>query len=166
MKEYPTFPQRKPTRLKEYDYSSNGAYFVTICTHNRKQILSKIVVGKGLCALPQIELSGIGKIVNECINYINTYEYVSIDSYVIMPDHIHLLISIIAPEGRRGPSLQNIIQRFKSYTTHNSGEKFWQTSYYDHVVRNTEDMSDINDYIIANPYLWFEGKHDDSKYLR
>ena len=45
-------------------------------------------------------------------------------------------------------------------------EKIWQRSYYDHVVRNEADLSYINDYIVANPFLWVEGKHDDSKFLR
>ncbi len=165
MKNEAKFPQRKIMRLPEYDYSQNGAYFITVCTHNRKQLLSKIVVGEGLCALPRICLSNIGKIVEECINYINTYEYVSVDSYVIMPDHIHLLISNLAPEGRRGPSLQHIMQQFKSYTTHKIKTKIWQRSFYDHIVRNEDDLKDINDYIIANPFLWVCGKHDDSKFL-
>ena len=161
-------PHRKSPRLPEYDYSQNGAYFVTVCTEHRKQILSKIVVGKGLCALPQIqiELTKTGKIVEECIEYINPYDFVEVMSYVIMPDHIHLIISIIAPEGHRDPSLQHTIQQFKSYSTHKNGQKFWQRSYYDHIVRNESDLIDIHNYIIQNPYLWFEGKHDDTNFLR
>ena len=159
------FPQRKNTRLPEYDYSLNGAYFITVCTHNRRKILSD-VVGEGLCALPKIRLSGLGQIIHNCIEYINTYHFVRVDSYVIMPDHIHLLISINAPEGHRGPSLQHIMQQFKSYTTHKAKRKFWQRSFYDHIVRNEDDLKDINDYIVANPIMWLNGKHDDSNYLR
>ena len=85
-------PKRKPTRLKEYDYSLTGAYFVTICTAGKKQILSKIV-GEGLCALPQNILTPIGKDVEKSIEYINeNYIGVNIEKYVIMPNHIHLIV--------------------------------------------------------------------------
>ena len=99
-------PKRKPTRLKNYDYSSPGAYFVTICTQNKKQILSKIsIVGEGFCALPKNELTPIGSIVEKSICYIdNSYEHLKIDKYVIMPNHIHLLISITGGHG--DPPLQ------------------------------------------------------------
>lgn len=62
--------ERKQLKLKEWDYASNGAYFITICTKDRKKVLSQIIVGEGLRALP--ELSKIGQQVNQCINYINT----------------------------------------------------------------------------------------------
>ena len=163
------YPDRRPTRLKEYDYSSNGAYFITVCTHNRRHILSDVTVndvGEGLCALPQIKLSALGKIVNDCINHINTYPFVKVDSYIIMPDHLHLLISINAPGGHGGPPLQHIIQQFKSYSTHKAKNKIWQRSFYDHIVRNESDLIDINNYIQANPIMWYLNKHDDSNYLR
>ncbi len=65
------FPTRKRNRLKDYDYSQNGAYFVTICTKDRKEILSNIVVGEGLCALPQNRLTYIGEEIDKCIKYGN-----------------------------------------------------------------------------------------------
>ena len=64
-------PKRKPNRLKSYDYSQNGAYFVTICTDKRRNILSRITVGEGLCALPKNELTYIGAEIVNCINFIN-----------------------------------------------------------------------------------------------
>ena len=85
-------PQRKPTRLKNYDYSQNGYYFITICTKDKRKILCDIV-GEGLCALPTVELTDIGKIVNQSIEYINNeYEGILIDKYVIMPNHVHLIL--------------------------------------------------------------------------
>ena len=63
-------PKRKPTRLKNYDYSSNGTYFVTVCTHNKQKLLSEIV-GEGLCALPSIKLTDLGNAVNEAVLYID-----------------------------------------------------------------------------------------------
>lgn len=94
-------PKRKPTRLKGYDYSTPGAYFITICTKDRKQILSKIsVVGEGLCALPKNELTKTGNVVINAIGFINnTYKNISVDKYVIMPNHVHFLISIAGGHG-------------------------------------------------------------------
>ena len=82
-------PKRKPTRLKDYDYSSEGTYFVTICTKDKQKILCDIV-GEGLCALPSINLTPIGEIVKQSIEYIdNNYDCISVDKYVIMPNHVH-----------------------------------------------------------------------------
>ncbi|MBE7014470.1 MAG: hypothetical protein E7419_04595 [Ruminococcaceae bacterium] len=112
-------PKRKPTRLKNYDYSGNGAYFVTICTHNRKCILSDIV-GEGLCTLPKNTLTPIGKEIEKSIQYIDeNYEGAIIDKYVIMPNHIHLIVIINNSGGHGNPPLQNIIGNMKSFTTKN-----------------------------------------------
>lgn len=149
-------PKRKPTRLKNYDYSSPGAYFVTICTQNKKQILSKIsIVGEGFCALPKNELTPIGSIVEKSICYIdNSYEHLKIDKYVIMPNHIHLLISITGGHG--DPPLPQIIGQFKSYTQKSYREKLWQRSFHDHVIRNENDYDKIWEYIDTNVLKWNE----------
>ena len=85
-------PKRKPTRLKGYNYSTPGMYFITICTYNKQCILSKIV-GEGLRALPQNILTPIGNEIEKSIKYINdNYIGVTIDKYVIMPNHIHLIV--------------------------------------------------------------------------
>ena len=86
------FPKRKPTRLKEYDYSQNGAYFVTICTRGKKCILSDIIVGQGL-APAETNLSQYGKIAEEQLLALKKrYKTIEIDKYVIMPNHIHIII--------------------------------------------------------------------------
>ena len=75
-----TYPKRKPTRLKNYDYGSNGAYFITICTHNRKKLLSEIV-GEGLRALPTIQLTEIGYHVKSAIEYMqDNYAHITVDN--------------------------------------------------------------------------------------
>ena len=153
-------PKRKPTRLKEFDYSKQGAYFITICTHNRKNILSDIIVGEGLRALPQVRLTPIGELVNNAIIYIDeNYNDVSVDKYVIMPNHIHVIIKIDIPSGGDGtPPLQldDIIGRFKSFTTKEYGNILWQRSFHDHIIRNINDYSDIWNYIDLNPQKWDE----------
>ena len=150
-----TLPQRKSPRLKDFDYSTNGKYFVTVCTHEKKKLLSSIeYVGEGLCALPQIKLTEIGKIVEESIRFTgeNT-EGVVIEKYIIMPNHIHLLIELTAG-GRGNPPLQDVIGRIKSYTTYRYGGKLWQRSYHDHIIRSESDYLKIWTYIDSNHQKW------------
>ena len=147
-------PKRKSTRLKEYDYSSPGAYFITICTHNKQHLLSDIV-GEGLCALPKNILTPIGKEIEKSIHYINnTCIGVAIDKYVIMPNHIHLIIILSDSGGHGNPPLQNIIGQLKSYTTNKFGTTLWQRSFHDHIIRNEKDYQKIWEYIDTNAVKW------------
>ena len=82
-------PKRKPTRLKNYDYSQNGYYFITICTHNKQKFLCNIV--GAIHESPEIELNSIGNIVDKYINQLNARFALKIDKYVIMPNHIDYL---------------------------------------------------------------------------
>ena len=84
-------PKRKPTRLKDYDYSSEGAYFITICTKNKQKILCDIV-GDGAHDVPKINLSPMGEIVEKYILSTNKIPELTVDKYVIMPNHIHLIL--------------------------------------------------------------------------
>ena len=151
--------QRKQNRIPEYDYNQNGAYFVTICTQDRKPILSTIV-GDGF-PVPK----PIGLIADEYIRKIpEKYPPVSVDRYVIMPDHIHILLRIYTnPNGTGNPSptLGNIIGWYKYQVTKQvnaqynmAGERLFQRSYYDHVIRNQQDYDEIWQYIENNPRKW------------
>ncbi len=155
--------ERKPTRLKNFDYSSNGAYFITICTQNRKNILSTItLVGEG-SPLPQ--LSPYGKIVDNWIQKLpNKYQEISVDSYVIMPNHIHILLSITKDDGRGDPSptVDTVMGWLKYQSTkdinkmrNTMGVKIFQRSFYDHIVRNYDDYCEIHKYIYENPMRWY-----------
>ena len=150
------YSKRKPLRLPQYDYAAPGGYFVTICTEGRRKILSNIV-GEGLCALPEADLTPIGTEVEKAILHMETaYESVSVDSYVIMPNHVHLVLMLHPAGGHGGPPLHQIIGRFKSYTTHLYGGQLWQRSFYDHVIRNEEDLRSVREYIAHNPARWWE----------
>lgn len=163
-------PKRKHTRLREYDYSQNGAYFVTICTKNKKCILSKIVgycdfAPKSFHALPQVQLSPIGMKIEQSIEYINQKGIV-ITKYVIMPNHIHLLIELYENEdvvGHGNPTLQKIVGELKSYTTKcwndvsgTRNEILWQRSFHDHIIRNRMGYEKIWQYIDTNPDKWMD----------
>ncbi len=148
-------PKRKPTRLKDFDYSSPGAYFVTICTKDKKCLLSDIIVGEGLCPLPKNSLTAIGKETEKSIQYIGeNFADIDIDKYVIMPNHVHLIVTIKDSGGDGTPPLQDVIRNFKSYTTNKYGKVLWQRSYHDHIIRSEKDYQKIWEYIDTNPLKW------------
>ena len=169
-------PERKSLRLKGYDYSQNGTYFVTACVNNGKKLLGYVDtdclqrVGTGLCARPQelIHLTELGKEVEKSLLFIQK-KYngkVTLETYSILPNHVHILLSIDntkVTDGRGDPSLREIIGSFKSYTTYvfrkNGGSgTFWQERFYEHIIRNDEDFSEKFEYITYNPLKWIE-KH-------
>ena len=152
-------PQRKPTRLSAYDYGSPGAYFITICTEDRRCILSKILVGDGVLDVPCVRLLPYGKIVENTLQEIvKTYSWLTLDQYVIMPNHIHLLLRIEynGPSGTPAPTnttegkpvpantaLPKLISTFKRFTNKRCGVELWQRSFHDHVVRGENDYLEI-----------------------
>lgn len=157
------FAQRKPNRLPGYDYGQKGVYFVTICTQNRLQTLSKIVVGDG-SPIPQ--LTDFGNIVMRYINLLTEkYPSMDVDKSVIMPNHIHMLIKNMAKSGTGNPSptLGTVVGWFKYQTTKQinamlgtAGNRIWQRSFYDHVIRDEADYQKIWQYIDTNGCKWKE----------
>ena len=164
------FPKRKNIRLQNYDYSQNGCYFITICVKDKRQLLGHYrskenLVGAGLCACPRdlIVLTPLGREVEKAIDYIHThYDAFDVENAIVMPNHIHLLITIDNIEarytGRHGDlPLQDVIRNFKSYTTKKywelTGEKgntLWQGRYIDHIIRNQSDFEYHWNYIEYN----------------
>lgn len=156
-------PKRKSNRLESYDYSSTGAYFVTVCTLKRQNYFwSKVGATSG--RPPDIELSLCGKIVGEAIQNITiAYPELSVDSYVIMPNHIHLLLRVRADERGRpmvAPTISRVIKQLKGYVSKQIGKTIWQKSFYDHIIRDREDYEEHLKYISENPVRW----HDDELY--
>ena len=157
-------PQRKPMRLKGYDYSSAGCYFVTICTHE-----GLFLFGDGE------KLNSFGEIVDCEIQKISSrYSDVKIDNYIIMPNHIHMMVTIGCEKlsndddtiineiigNERHSHLKTIVGLFKSGVTKEihrispETDKIWQKSYYDHIIKNQKDYNETWDYIDANPIRW------------
>ena len=170
---------RRSIRLPEYDYSSPGAYFVTIVTYQREALFGEIMNG-------EMRLNSLGKLVEKCWLTISThFPHAGLDEFVIMPNHLHEIIllstgeasannafvlpinpitadaSPLHPIGTKPHSLGAIIQNFKSISTRlanslyfNPGSKLWQRNYYEHIIRNEGELNDIRQYIQANPILW------------
>ena len=154
---------RKPNRLTNYDYSEPGAYFITICSKDRKFMFWN--VGASITRpKSRAHLSQTGIIIDEKIN-LSTKHYpeLKVDNYVIMPNHVHLLLSNFRePLGRAmlAPTtdIRVAVQQFKGAVTKQTGFPVWQTSFHDHVIRNERSYRFIYDYIDNNPYHWLEDK--------
>ena len=152
-------PKRKHPRLDDYDYSTTGAYFITICTQSRRCLLSHIV-GRGL-APAEIQYTVYGRIAQEQLLLLEQrYPSLKIDRYVIMPNHIHAILMLEETAGgSRRPTIMDIVCAYKSLTTRQCKkirpiDKLFQTSFYEHVIRGCEDYKEIAEYIVNNPKQW------------
>lgn len=151
-------PKRKSNRLTNYDYSQYGSYFITVCSKEKKPFFCTIQQGT-VFDNPTVQLSPIGVLIDRQIQSIEqTYSDIHIDKYVIMPNHIHLILSItvaavsaVSPANARIPS---IISTLKRFTNKSSSCDLWQRSYYDHIIRNDGDYQKIWKYIDDNPAKW------------
>jgi len=172
---------RRSIRLKEYDYSSPGEYFVTICAFQRKCIFGNIIN-------ESVHLSHAGEIIKRYWEGIpKHYENVALDEFIVMPNHIHGIIVLTEPVGansnppnkinlvgaihesplqtirqRRNMKLSKIIGRFKMTSSkeinlmcQTQGIPVWQRNYYEHIIRDEKDFENTRDYIIHNPLKWF-----------
>lgn len=172
---------RNPTRLSYINYSQNRCYFLTICTKDKKCILSEIVDGrtpyKSASAMsrdvfmPEVRLTEVGRIVDKYILSINKVDGVFVDKYVIMPNHIHIILvvknkdplvntekedgNISLAVKKANATIPHIVSTFKRFCNRELGEDIFQRSYYDHVIRNIDDYNETVKYILHNPRRWF-----------
>ena len=154
-------PKRKQNRLTKYDYSTPNAYFITICTKNRKNLFwrdAEIIIDRPKNVL----LADLGIIVQRSIENISKhYPAISVDHYVIMPNHIHLLLQIntdVSGRSMIAPTMSTVVRLMKGTVTKQAGFPVWQKGFYDHVIRNDNDYRDIWNYIEGNPSKWSEDK--------
>ena len=165
--------KRKTTRLNGADYNRNQAVFLTICTKERQCILSRIV-GTGVLDGPQIELTKYGQIADKYINQLNDfYDDLSVESYVIMPNHIHIMLWVKGAENGPSrtpvtdgpsrtpvPTVQNsipsrFVSTFKRFCNKEYGVNIWQYRSNDHIIRNRQDYDEHLRYIYENPMRWY-----------
>lgn len=152
-------PQRKNMRLKGYDYSQDGAYFITICVKDRHCLLWENDVG---ACIARPGLSEIGMIINTAINNIHQiYKTIYIDKYVIMPNHIHMILVLQGDNGRamRAPTVSTIINQMKGYVSKQIGYSIWQKLFHDHIIRSEEEYQRIWEYIDTNPLKWQDDRY-------
>lgn len=156
------YPERKPNRLKGYSYSQNGVYFLTLCIENKKCVLGRIVGGGDLDA-PYMVLSEYGMIAEKYIQSVNqVYERITVMNYVIMPNHVHLIVEIYSDEKVLGtenlsPANEDIpvmISALKKFINKEIGFNIWQRSYHDHIVRSEAAFNTIWEYVEENPARW------------
>lgn len=160
-------PKRKPNRLDRHYYSLAGAFFVTICTHNRKPTLSTV---GAIHESPETKLTPYGKIVADLIGELPNRFDIKIDQYVIMPNHIHMIVSITQRAEQRALreaplQARSILAKVIGYLKMNSSkrihqlgesDKIWQRSYHDHIIRDRHDYRKIAAYVAENPARWHE----------
>ncbi|MFH2138527.1 MAG: transposase [Candidatus Omnitrophota bacterium] len=172
------FYTRKNNRLKHCDYTLNGYYYVTICTDGRKEWLGNVIND-------QIQINLYGRICQQTwLDLPTHYNNLSIDTFILMPNHIHGILIIdnfnkrVNPRGRvtnpplqvnnnKSYSLSEIIRGFKTFSskqiniTIKTGNKFkWQRSFHDHIIRNDKSLNNIREYIINNPAAWAEDENN------
>ncbi len=157
-------PKRKHPRLKNYDYSSNGYYFITFCIENPNVKLS--TVGRGLDPAVEVKLTAHGKIVEEEILDIQEkYEIVKIDKYCIMPNHVHIIIIIddfgVSAGSRPRPTVPDLMRVIKSKSArrfnqldNTPGRKVYQTSFMDEIIGSEKYYQEVWRYIDENPIKW------------
>jgi REP element-mobilizing transposase RayT len=166
-------PKRKSPRLKDYDYSQNGAYFITICSYQRTHLFGDVVNY-------EMKLSTMGEIAQSCWERIpDHFPQVEIDAFIVMPNHVHSIIligdqpanetnvgtryasSAAHPNGVKSGSLGAIVGSYKSAVTKQIRDFLktddrivWQERYHDHIIRSSEALDKIRTYTLNNPALW------------
>lgn len=173
--------ERKPNRIRNFDYSQSGYYFVTICVKNREEWFGKIINGK-------MVLNKFGKIANNVwLNIPIHYQNVILDEFVIMPNHIHGIIIIKQLHQTVGTGqcpvptinknikyglISKIINGFKNITTKKIRYVYgkpsfrWQRSFYDHIIRNEQSLFAIRQYIKDNPSKWNDDRNNPENLFR
>jgi REP element-mobilizing transposase RayT len=184
MKNDPEYSHRRSIRLRNYDYSQAGAYYVTICTRDRECLFGEIVDG-------EMRLNEMGQIITGCWDESpNHFPNVKLDAFVVMPNHVHGIIVIVetSDSGSVGArhavplqrsfgqpisgSLPTIIRSFKSAVTRRINEMrdtpgmpVWQRNYYEHVIRNNRELDRVRRYIAGNPARWTEDSENPANWL-
>ncbi|MBR1802900.1 MAG: transposase [Clostridia bacterium] len=142
---------RKNSRLAHFDYTMEGFYFITICTKDKIHYFGEILNEE------KMQFSEIGKTAYKNIEKLkDTYKTIKIDKFVIMPNHIHLILII---DKETSLSVSNIIKKYKEWVTKQIGESIWQKSYYDHIIRNEKDYLRIWKYMDENILKWSLDKY-------
>ncbi|MBI5436046.1 MAG: transposase [Nitrosomonadales bacterium] len=168
----PDIHHRRSIRLRGYDYSQAGAYFITLCTQKRECLFGGVMGDV-------MQLNDVGRLVRNVWDMLpDHYAGVTLDTFVVMPNHIHGIVMLndvgaqfIAPNNddgainrgtiNRAPTIGEIIRAFKARCTHGinqlrsvQGVSIWQRNYYEHIIRDESSLQEIREYITNNPVQW------------
>jgi putative transposase len=162
--------RRRSLRLAGYDYSSMGAYFLTICVKNRTALFGKIINGK------MVNNENANLVISNWTKLPAHYPHIVLDSFIVMPNHVHGIIMIISENKqvvwaglKSAPTkpLSEFVRAFKTFSSRainlrlgTSGQSIWQRSYYEHVIRNEASLNRIREYIVTNPLRWHLDKEN------
>ncbi len=169
MKYNPNIHHRRSIRLKGYDYSQPGAYFITICTHQKECLFGEIID-------EQMQLNHFGKIVQSHWQSLEKYHsHIQLDKFVVMPNHFHGIIIIndnVAPDAASNNKKTGIPEFFRGFKTfsarqinkarHQPGIPLWQRNYYERIIRDEEELNQIKKYIINNPQNWTQDRETNN----
>jgi putative transposase len=158
----PDIHHRHSIRLKGYDYSKPGTYFITICTHNRESLLGNISNGA-------MYPNEYGHLAQSYWKYLERYHTnIRIDEHIIMPNHLHGIIVLMESSSDRDKSIPEIIRGFKTFSARQinkirglRGVPVWQRNYYDSIIQDRIALDLVRQYIINNPRNW---KKDDNSH--
>ncbi|MDP3028878.1 MAG: transposase [Deltaproteobacteria bacterium] len=161
----PEIHHRHSIRLKDYDYRQAGGCFVTVCTQNRECLFGDVVDG-------EMRLNEAGRMtIKTWIGLTDRFPFIELDEFVVMPNHMHGIILIVGVRlggpnkgaASSAPTLGDVMRTFKSIAAINinrllerTGRPLWQRNYYEHIIRNEEDLNRIREYITNNPTRWAE----------
>ncbi len=160
-------PARRSIRLRGFDYAQQGAYFVTICTHQRACLFGEI-------ADDEMRFNTTGSVAHGVWMGLPThYPHVELDAFVVMPNHVHGIVVLgsgIQPTPVKLESLSEIIRGFKTFSARQinrsrsrPGNRVWQRNYYDHVIRDEVGLDRIRQYIVDNPARWAEDPENPAR---
>lgn len=145
---------RKPNRLSGYDYSAPGYYFLTICTANHELLLGRICGCEDGIVSAGMVINDVGHTVeNAILDIPEHYPGTAIDQYIVMPNHVHMILRIPA-HLEKPPSVSRIVQQFKRAVSIKLGKRIWQLGFHDHIIRGETDYQKIWEYIENNPLKW------------
>lgn len=158
---------RKNIRLRGYDYSQDGVYFVTICTRNKEPLfweqnapVGADIIRPNIGGRQNVPLSAVGRIVDQAIQNIpKICDGVHVEKHVVMPNHVHILLVIEGGRIISAPTISTIVGSMKRWASRQCGHPIWQKSFYDHIIRDNNDFLTKWNYIDTNPARWQEDEY-------
>jgi putative transposase len=140
--------RRKRLRLADFDYSTAGAYVVTVCARERRCLFGHVETDT-------MHLSRLGQMVADSLDGMVTFhEGVHLDARVVMPNHVHAIVVLEPTAQRRPPPIPAVVGAFKARASRRAGQTLWQRGYHDRIVRSDEELSAYRRYVMENPLRW------------